>query len=103
MMENRIYQMIALCQKARKLTAGEFPVKLAIKEHSALLVIVAKDASDNTKIMFNDKCLYRKIPYIEWGTKEELGKILGREVRATIAILDENFAKKISEMISDIH
>ncbi len=103
MMDSRIYQMIALCQKARQLTAGEFTVKQAIKDQSALLVIVAKDASANTKKCFSDKCTYRKIPYVEWGTKEELGKVLGKEVRATIALLDKNFANKISEMISSIH
>ncbi|PHV71895.1 50S ribosomal protein L7ae [Sporanaerobium hydrogeniformans] len=95
--------MIALCQKARKLTAGEFTVKQAIKEQAAYLVIVASDASANTKKCFSDKCAYRKVPYVEWGTKEELGKVLGKEIRATVALLDENFANRISEMISGIH
>lgn len=103
MMESRVYQMIALCKKARKLTAGEFTVKQAVKDQSALLVLVAKDASNNTKKLFTDKCVYKKIPYAEWGTKEELGKILGKDVRATVAILDKNFADKISEMINNIH
>ncbi|MDF2593999.1 MAG: ribosomal protein L7Ae/L30e/S12e/Gadd45 [Clostridia bacterium] len=102
MMENRIYQMIALCQKARKLVAGEFAAKQSVLQKIALLVIVAEDASDNTKKLFKDKCSYRNIPCVEWGTKEQLGKILGKEMRAVISITDGNFAAKINEMLSSI-
>ncbi|MBU3803755.1 MAG: ribosomal L7Ae/L30e/S12e/Gadd45 family protein [Candidatus Cellulosilyticum pullistercoris] len=98
-MENRIYQMIALSQKARKLVAGEFACKQAVLENEALLVIVATDASKNTKKLFNDKAGYRQIPCVEWGTKEKLGNILGKEPRAVIAVVDINFATKISQMI----
>ncbi len=38
MMENKIYQMIALCQKARKLVAGEFACKKAVLEEQALFM-----------------------------------------------------------------
>lgn len=99
MMENRIYQMIALCQKARKLVAGEFACKKAVLEKEALLVIVATDASKNTKKLFNDKTSYRNIECVEWGTKENLGSTLGKEPRAVIAIVDINFATKIGQMI----
>lgn len=102
MMENKIYQMLALCQKARKLVAGEFACKQAVLGQESYLVIVAIDASNNTKKLFKDKSSYRSIPCVEWGTKEQLGKILGKEPRAVVAIVDENLAKKISEMISSI-
>ncbi len=102
MTENRIYQMIALCQKARKLVAGEFAAKQAVIQKQALMVIVASDASNNTKKLFKDKCVYRTIPCVEWGTKDQLGKILGKEMRAVIAIVDEGFAKRIGEMLSSL-
>ncbi|WP_242875921.1 L7Ae/L30e/S12e/Gadd45 family ribosomal protein [Cellulosilyticum sp. I15G10I2] len=92
--------MIGLCQKARMLVAGEFAAKQAVLEKTALLVIVAADASNNTKKLFKDKCSYRKISCVEWSTKEKLGKILGKEERAVIAIINEGFANKISEMLS---
>jgi ribosomal protein L7Ae-like RNA K-turn-binding protein len=101
-MENKIYQIIGLCQKARKLVAGEFACKQSVMQQTALLVIVATDASDNTKKLFKDKCSYRNILCIEWGTKEQLGKFLGKEIRAVVSILDEGFANKISEMLKSI-
>ena len=102
MMENKIYQMIALCQKARKLVAGEFAAKQAVVKQAALLVIIATDASENTKKLFRDKCSYRNIPCVEWGNKEQLGKMLGKEIRAVVCIVDAGFAKKIIEMLNSI-
>lgn len=99
-MENRIYQMIGLCQKARKLASGEFAAKQAVLQEAAYLVIIASDASEKTKKLFRDKCAYRNIACREWSTKEKLGRILGQEIRAAIAILDEGFANKISEMLN---
>ena len=101
MMENKIYQMIALCQKARGLLVGEFACKQAVIEKKAQIVIVATDASNNTKKLFNDKASYRKITCVEWGTKEALGRILGKEPRAVIAVVDTHFATKIGEMIQE--
>ena len=99
MMDNRIYQMLGLCQKARGLVNGEFAAKKAVLEEQAQLVIVATDASQNTKKLFHDKSSYRKIECMEWGTKEELGKILGKDPRAVIAITNVNFATKIGQMM----
>lgn len=98
-MDSRIYQMLSLCQKAGKLVTGEFAAKEAVLSKSAYLVIVATDASNNTKKLFNDKTSYRKIPCVEWGTKELIGDKVGKNPRAVIAIVDESFAKKIKELI----
>lgn len=98
-MDNRIYQMLSLCQKAGKLVTGEFATKEAVLSKTAHLVIVATDASNNTKKLFNDKTSYRSIPCVTWGTKEAIGDRVGKNPRAVIAIVDENFAKKIEELI----
>ena len=62
-------------------------------------MIVAKDASDNTKKLFDQKCNYG-IPYYEYGTKDELGKYSGNEMRTSIAILDEGFGNQIIKCMS---
>ena len=54
------------------------------------------------KRLFKDKCLYRSIPCVEWGTKEQIGQILGKEIRAVVCITDKGFANKISEMLGSI-
>lgn len=99
MNKQRIYQLIALCNKARKLVTGEFAVKQAVLDQKAFLVLVTADASKNTTKLFNDKCSYRNIPCIIWGTREELGHMLGKEERVAVAILDQKLAEKIMDMI----
>lgn len=99
MNDQRIYQLIGICQKARKLISGEFAVKQAVLSEAVKLVIVTEDASDNTTKLFSDKCKYRNIPYLQWGNRIDLGKILGKEARVVIGIVDDKLAEKIAEMI----
>jgi ribosomal protein L7Ae-like RNA K-turn-binding protein len=58
-------------------------------------VIVAADASANTKKLFDQKCNYYDIPYYEFGDKDSLGKFIGKEFRTSIAILDEGFSNQL--------
>lgn len=99
MKNNKIYSLISLCARARRLCSGNFSVEKAVKNQSAYVVIVAKDASDNTKKLFDQKCNYYGIPYYEYGTKDELGKYSGNEMRTSIAILDEGFGNQIIGLV----
>ncbi len=95
MKNDRILSMLGLAAKGGNLLSGEFQTDKAIKEGKAHLVIVATDASDNTKKDFRDACNFYKVPYRERGTKEELGRSIGKEYRAMVAVTDEGFAKAI--------
>lgn len=93
--------MLGLCQKAGKLLSGEFQCEQAIKNGSAKMVIIAEDASKNTKKLFKDKCNYRNIPLYELGSKEQLGHAIGKDQRASLAIIDENFYRKIKQLLDN--
>jgi ribosomal protein L7Ae-like RNA K-turn-binding protein len=69
------------------------------KSGKAVLVIVAGDASDNTKKKFRDMCEFYKVPIYIYGDKDTLGHAIGKEFRASLAILDEGFAKGIRKQI----
>lgn len=90
-----VFSMLGLCMKAGLLTSGEYMVEKAIKDETAKLVIISEDASENTKKKFNNMCAFRNIEIIEFGDKYSIGKALGKDIRATIGILDEGFAKNI--------
>ena len=70
---DRILSLIGLETKAGKVASGEFSTEKAIKGHKACMVVVASDASDNTKKMFENMCAWHKVPMIVYGTKESLG------------------------------
>lgn len=98
---NRIFSLLGLTMKAGKLVSGEHMVENGIKDGTILLVILASDASDNTKKKFHDMCTFRNIELIEFSDKYALGKALGKEIRATLGILDVNFAKNIKSKIGE--
>lgn len=95
MSQNKTLSLIGLAQKAGKVADGEFSTEKAVKEKRARLVIVSLEASDNTKKKFRNMCEYYKVPFYLYGTKAELGASIGREFRASMAILDEGLAKAI--------
>ncbi len=97
MNDNKVYSLLGLCQKAGKLVSGEFAVENAIKGGKACLVIVSNDSSENTSKKFRDKCDYYNVPYYMFGEKEKLGHASGKEVRTSIAITDDGFAKSFQK------
>ena len=69
----------------------------------ATLVIVAEDSSDNTKKKFQDMCKFYKVPIYFYGDKDTLGHAMGKEFRASLAILDEGFAKGIQKQFETVN
>lgn len=99
LMLNRTLSMVGLATKAGKTKSGEFQTENAVKDGTAQLVIVAGDASDNTKKKFQNMCDFYKVPIYFYGDKDTLGHAMGKEFRASLAILDEGFAKEIMKQM----
>lgn len=96
---NNGLSMVGLATRAGKTVSGEFATEKAVKEQKARVVIVAEDASDNTKKLFTNKCDYYKVPIFITGSKDELGSVTGNQSRASLAVIDEGFAKVIIEKL----
>lgn len=97
-MTDKALSMIGLATKAGRACTGEFAVSAAVKRGRAFLVIVASDASAATIKSYHDMGEYYSVPVIEYGTKESLGRCCGREYRASVAVTDSGFAKRIMEL-----
>lgn len=91
--------MLGLAQKAGKIASGEFSTQEAVKRGKAYCVIVADDASDNTKKNFTDMGNYYQVPVYFYGNKETIGKAIGKEFRASLSVNDEGFGKQIEKLI----
>lgn len=92
---DKIYSLLGLCQRAGKLVSGEFGCESAIKNNKAKLLLLAEDASENTKKKFQNSAAYYHIPICILGSKERIGSALGKESRAILAITEEGFANSI--------
>ena len=99
MKQNKVYSLLGLATRSRKTDSGEFMTEKAVKSGKAYLVIVADDASDNTKKEFTNMCHFYHVPIFFYGTKDELGHCMGKEFRASLAITEEGFAKSIEKRL----
>ena len=95
MQNNRILSLLGLCMKAGRLKSGGFQTEEAVKSGKAVLVIIAADASENTKDKYKNMCSFYRVKCFEYGNKEELGAAIGREERSTLAVCDAGFSKSL--------
>ena len=88
---NKVLSLIGLSTKAGKIVSGEFSTEKAVKTGKAWLVIVSAEASD--------MCTYYEVPCYDFGGKEELGRAMGKEFRASLAVTDENLAAAMEKQL----
>lgn len=97
--QDKVLALIGLATKAGRTASGEFMTEREVKSGRAALVIVAGDSSENTKKKFRDMCEFYKVPIYFYGDKDALGHAMGKEFRASLAVLDEGFAKGIRKQL----
>ena len=90
---NNFLSLLGLASRARKIVTGETLIK-KIRTNAIYLVIIASDASDNTKKKFIDKCTSYNVDYIVTSSREELSS---KNNRVALGIQDAGFAKSLKE------
>ena len=91
--------MLGIAAKSGNVVSGEFSTEKAVKTGHAYLVIVSEEASANTNKMFTNMTDFYEVPMYVFGTKEELGRCIGKEFRASLAITDENLANAVENKL----
>ncbi len=99
MKQNKVLSLLGLAMRGRNLVSGEFQTLEAVKNGSAMLVIIAEDASANTKKLFTNKCTFYEVPVYEYGTKEELGRAIGKDMRSSLGVSDAGLAEAIIKQL----
>ena len=101
MEKNKALSLLSIATRAKKIKSGEFMTENSIKSGEAYLVIIAKDASDNTKKKFKDMCSFYETDCIEFSTKENLAAAMGKESMAILSICDEGFTKSFLKKLEE--
>ena len=99
MTNDKVLAYLGLATRAGKIQSGEFSTEKSVKAGKEAMVIVAEDASNNTKKKFTNMCTFYKVPIYIYGTKETLGASIGRELRASLALEDTGFCNAIKKQI----
>ena len=93
MHRDKVLSLIGLAMKAGRCISGETMTESETKSGRARLVIIASDASENTKKKFRDMCKFYKVPIYIYGDKDTLGHAMGKEF--------EGFADGIQKELKD--
>lgn len=103
-MNDPVIHLLGLARKAGRIEVGEEPVGGVCRARKAKLVILAKDAADNTlrraaHFAEAGNTRYVTVPY----TKGELGGALGRESCAMAALTDSGLAASLLKKLAAAH
>ena len=101
MKHNKVFSLLGIAMRGHNLVSGELQTLEAVKKGSAMLVIIAEDASDNTKKLFADKCLFYEVPVYNYGTKEDLGRAIGKDLRSSVGVCDAGLADAIIKRLEE--
>lgn len=99
MQNDKVLSMLGIAAKSGNVVSGEFSTEKAVKSGQAYLVIVSAEASDNTKKSFLNMTDFYHVPCYCYGSKEDLGRCIGKEFRASLAVIDENLAKAVESKL----
>ena len=93
-MHDSVLSMLSIAAKSGNVVSGEFSTEKAVKTGHAYLVIVSVEASGNTKKSFCNMTDF-------YGSKEALGRCIGKEFRASLAVTDENLARAVEKKLKE--
>ena len=98
---DKALRLLGLATRAGKVVSGGFLTEKLVKSGQARLVIVAEDASENTKKLFRDKCRFYEAPLKLYSSINQLGRAIGKGPRSSVGISDKNFAVNIKKLIDE--
>ncbi|SHF32188.1 LSU ribosomal protein L7AE [Seinonella peptonophila] len=87
--------------RARKVTSGEELVLRELRTGRLHLVVMTVDAAKNTEKKILDKCKSYDVQVLRYGTREELGRAIGKSERVVLGINDVGFARMIKSSFSN--
>ena len=99
--KDRVLSMLGLATRSRNVVSGGFATEAAVKEGKAALVIIAEDASGNTRKKYSNMCDFYEVPCAVHGTKAVLGHSMGKDERSVLAVTNEGFADSIRKHLGD--
>lgn len=98
-MEEKILNLLSMAARARRVTSGMTLTVEAVKKGEAKLLLLANDASEDTKKDVHILAEKNSLNIYEILNKNALGSIIGKEERAVVAVLDEGFSKAFEKII----
>lgn len=94
-MQSKAMSLMGFAKKSGNLVSGVNTCSFAIGKGKAKLVILAGDISAGSEKKIMKEIRKKGVPYIRFGTIDELSHIAGESGRSVFAVLDKGFAESI--------
>jgi ribosomal protein L7Ae-like RNA K-turn-binding protein len=96
-----VWRILGLAAKAGRAVTGAMAIGQALSRQQACLVLLARDAAENSRQKICRQCRQQSVPSLEYGTMAEIGRWTGHDARAAAAILDPGFAGRLQQLIGE--
>ena len=100
--EQRVMNLLSMAARGRRIVSGAFVAEEALKRKQGTYLLLAADASEETKAKFTRMAAQLNVPAAELLTMQQLGHCLGKEYRAVAVLIDRGFADRLSAYLQDI-
>lgn len=93
--KDRVGGYVGLAARARLLVSGGALCRQALNSGKGYLIVLAEDVSDAIRSRFTGLSQGKGVPMVVIGTKEDLGRWIGKSARSALLIRDVNLAEAI--------
>ena len=100
--EQRAMNLLSMAARGRRIVSGALMAEDVLKRKQGTFLLLAQDASEETKTKFIRMAAQLKVPTAELLTMQQLGHCLGKEYRAVAVLIDRGFADRLSAYLQDI-
>lgn len=94
-MNAKVHRLLGLARRAGVLVGGDTAVRQTVNRGRAHLLVLAGDAAPRTARAFHELASTAALPVITFGSRAELGCLLGHSLRAVAAVTDGQLARGI--------
>jgi ribosomal protein L7Ae-like RNA K-turn-binding protein len=95
-----LLRMLGLAARAGAVLPGTERVREAARAGALEFVLVAADASDNSRDKLLPLLAARQLPHAVRYTRAELGRAVGKAPVSAIGVTDRKFAARVKELIN---
>jgi len=90
-----LYGYLGLARKGGNLVWGRDAVRDAVRSGRAALIVLSADAGTALVRSMTGSGRAAEVPLLVYGTKEEMGRALGRHETAVVAVTDPGLAEAV--------
>jgi len=96
---DQVLRLLGLAARAGSVVPGTDQVRIAARRGELRFVLLAEDASENSRQKLVPLLTAKKIPYQTTYSRVELGEAVGRSPLSALGLTDASLARRARELI----